>query len=151
LDELLSNTPHLVRSFSSSDRPTNGYAYVLRSDPAYARARGVSLGALSDGVVAALQAEGVSVSRAKWLLPAHAVFQAKEAYGGGYPWSAEHTRPDISYELDQYPVAQDCVDTCLWKVYNHRPPNGPEQIQALAEAVRKVYEHLDEVPVGAGG
>ena len=112
---------------------------------------GQMFAALSDGVVAALQAEGVSVSRAKWLLPAHAVFQAKDAYGGGYPWSAEHTRPDISYELNQYPVAQDCVDTCLWKVYNHRPPNGPEQIKALAEAVRKVYEHLDEVPVGAGG
>ena len=57
--------------------------------------------------------------------PAHSVFQAKNAYGGGYPWSAEHTRDDISYDLDQFPVAQRCIDSCMWNVNNHRPPNGP--------------------------
>ena len=147
LDEGLAGTPNLVRSFRSADRPTNGYAYVLRADPDYAKQRGVALSRLSDGIVAALNSEGVNVSRARWLLPAHAVFQAKDAYGNGYPWSAEHTRPDISYDLDQYPVAQDCVDTCLWNVYNHRPPNGPDQIDALAAAIRKVFENLDRVPV----
>ena len=110
----------------------------------------MSLSKLTDGVVEALKAEGVRVSRARWLLPAHAVFQAKDAYGGGYPWSAEHTRPDISYDLGQYPVAQDCVDTCLWNVYNHRPPNKREQIEALANALRKVFENLDQVPVDSG-
>ncbi len=143
----LDGTPHLVPSFASQDRPTNGYAYVLRVAPAYAKARGVSLRKMTEGIVAALGAEGVRVSIANWLLPAHAVFQAKNAYGKGYPWSAEHTRPDISYDLSQYPVAQDCIDTCLWNAYNHRPPNGPEQIDALATAIRKVFENLDSVPV----
>lgn len=147
LHDNLSGTPHLVRSFASDDRPTNGYAYVLRTDPNYATQRGVSLSAVTNGIVAALQAEGINVSRANWLLPAHAVFQAKDAYGKGYPWNAEHTRPDISYDLAQYPVAQQCIDTCLWNVFNHRPPNGFEQVDMLAEAVRKVYEHLDQVPM----
>jgi len=150
LNGLLEGTPNLVPAFSSTERPTNGYSYVLRTDPAYAQERGVSLSKLTDGVVEALKAEGVRVSRARWLLPAHAVFQAKDAYGGGYPWSAEHTRPDISYDLGQYPVAQDCVDTCLWNVYNHRPPNKREQIEALANALRKVFENLDQVPVDSG-
>jgi len=142
----LAGTPHLVPSFTSDERPTNGYAYVLRADPAYARARGVSLRKLTEGIVRALKAEGVSVSLANWLLPAHSVFQAKNAFGKGEPWTS-HGRADLSYDLAQYPVAQDCIDTCLWNVYNHRPPNGPEQIDALAAAVRKVFERLDEVPV----
>ena len=145
LNATLEGTPHLVPSFSSAERPTNGYAYVLRVDPEYAQARGVGLRPLTRGIVAALAAEGVKVSLANWLLPAHAVFQAKNAFGKGSPWT--YARPEISYDLDQYPVAQDCVDTCLWNAFNHRPPNGPEQVDALAAAVRKVFEDLDQVPV----
>jgi hypothetical protein len=49
-------------------------------------------------------------------------------------------------------VAQDCIDTCLWGINLHRPPNGAEQIDALAGAIRKVFERLDEVEVeGAEG
>ncbi len=146
LDAALAGTPNLVRSYSSEERPTNGYAYVLRADPAYAKDRGVELRKLTEGIVEALKAEGVNLSIANWLLPAHAVFRAKNAYGNGEPW-ASHARPEVSYELDQYPVAQDCIDTCLWNINNHRPPNGPEQIDALAAAVRKVFENLDEVAV----
>ncbi len=147
LDEYLSGTPNLVPAFVSDDRPTNGYAYILRADPAYAKERGVGLSDLTNGIVNALKAEGTKFSRANWLLPAHSVFQAKNAYGYGYPWSAEHTRPDISYDLSQYPVSQACIDTCLWNVYSHRPPNGAEQIEALAGAIRKVFTALDDIPI----
>ena len=146
LDANLAGLPHLVPSHSTEQRPTNGYAYVLRVAPAYARERGVSLAALTDGVAAALTAEGTPVRRANWLLPAHGVFQARNAFGQGAPWN-HYARPDISYELGQWPVAQDCVDTCLWNVFLHRPPNRQPQIDALAGAIRKVFENLDEVPV----
>ena len=46
LGALLQGTPHLVPPFSTDERPTNGYAYVWRADPAYARARGVPLRAV---------------------------------------------------------------------------------------------------------
>jgi dTDP-4-amino-4,6-dideoxygalactose transaminase len=147
LDVLLEGTPHLVRSYSTVDRPTNGYAYVLRVDPAYARQRGVALSALTNGISAALKAEGAAFSRANWLLPAHGVFQAKNAFGKGSPWT-HYARPGVDYSLDQWPVAQDCVDTCLWGINLHRPPNREEQIDALAAAIRKVFEDLDRVPVG---
>jgi len=145
LDRLLAGTPHLVRSFSTADRPTNGYAYVLRVDPAYARQRGVSVSGLTNGIAAALKAEGTPFSRARWLLPAHGVFQAKNAFGRGAPW-AHYARPDIDYSLGQWPVAQDCIDTCLWGINLHRPPNREKQIDALAGAIRKVFGALDEVP-----
>lgn len=144
LDALLQDTPHLIRSYSTEERPTNGYAYVLRVDPAYAGAKGVALSDLTNAIAAALKAEGTPFSRARWLLPAHGVFQAKNAFGKGAPWSFG-AREDISYELGQWPVAQDCVDTCLWGIYLHRPPNTREQIDPLAGSIRKVFENLDEV------
>ena len=119
---------------------------MLRVDPEYAGRRGVALSALTNGIAAALQAEGASFSRANWLLPAHGVFQAKNAFGKGAPW-ANYARPDVDYSLGQWPVAQDCIDTCLWGINLHRPPNGPEQIDALAGAIRKVFDRLDDVPV----
>lgn len=146
LDEKLAGTPNLVRSYDSAERPTNGYAYVLRVNPDYAQQRGVSLSALTNGIAAALRAEGTPFSRANWLLPAHGVFQAKNAFGKGAPW-AHYARPEIDYSLGQWPVAQNCIDTCLWGINLHRPPNRDEQIDALAASIRKVFENLDDVPV----
>jgi len=146
LDEQVADLPHLVRSYSTPARPTNGYAYVLRVDPEYARHRGVQLSAMTNAIAAALKAEGTPFSRANWLLPAHGVFQAKNAFGKGAPWS-QYASPDISYALDQWPVAQDCVDTCLWGPFLHRPPNRQTEVDALASAIRKVFENLDDVPV----
>ncbi len=151
LDDLLKDTPHLVRPYSSEARPTTGYAYVVRLDPAYAIKRGANLSDATDALAAAIKAEGLGLSRAKWLLPAHTVFQAQDAYGKGSPWSDGHARADINYALDQYTTAQRCVDTCLWNINTHRPPNGESQVRAFAAAVRKVFEHLDDVPMPANG
>ena len=149
LDAALVDTPHLVRSYSTPERQTNGYAYVLRVDPAYARARGVDLSALTNAIAAALKAEGTPFARANWMLPAHGVFQAKNAFGKGAPWT-HYARPEIDYSLGQWPVAQDCIDSCLWGINLHRPPNRAKQINALAGSVRKVFENLDEISVESG-
>ena len=146
LADLLQGTPNLFPMYSSGDRPTNGYAYVPRVDPAYAKARGVPLQKLTAATAAALKAEGAPFSQARWLLPGHGVFQAKNAFGNGAPW-AYHARPEISYDTAQFPVAQDCVDTCMWNANLHRPPNGREQVEATAAALRKVFEDLDELDV----
>ncbi|NQT94792.1 MAG: hypothetical protein HQ559_18695, partial [Lentisphaerae bacterium] len=106
--------------------------------------RGVPLSALTDAIAAAMTAERTAFSRANWMLPAHGVFQAKNAFGKGAPWT-HYARPDIDYSLDQWPVAQDCIDTCLWGINLHRPPNRAEQIDALAGSIRKVFENLDDV------
>jgi dTDP-4-amino-4,6-dideoxygalactose transaminase len=148
MDKALEGTPNLVRPFSTKDQETNGYAYVVRTELAYAKKRGVKLAALQAGIVNALQAEGVPMGAARWLLPAHTVFQAKNGYGHGCPWTCGFARPDISYDLAQWPVGQQCVDTCIWLAVNgHRPPNGDRQVDAMAAGVRKVFENLDDVRV----
>jgi dTDP-4-amino-4,6-dideoxygalactose transaminase len=146
LHAALEGTPHLVRSFSTADQSTNGYSYVVRVDPAYARGRGVSLPGLSDAIGGALGAEGTPFYRANWLLPAHGVFQAKNAFGKGAPWT-HYAREDIDYSLGQWPVAQDGIETSLSNLNLHRPPNRAEQVDALAGAIRKVFENLDDVAV----
>ncbi len=148
LDRALEGTPNLTRPFSTKDQETNGYAYVVRPDPAYAAKRGVPLPALQAAVVNALKAEGVPMGAARWMLPAHTVFQAKNGYGHGCPWTCGFARPDISYDLSQYPMAQQCIDTCIWLAVNgHRPPNANAQVDAMAAGVRKVFENLDDLAV----
>jgi dTDP-4-amino-4,6-dideoxygalactose transaminase len=148
LDRALEGTPNLVRPFNTREQASNGYAYVVRPERGYAKRRGVKLAALQAGIVEALKAEGVPMGAARWLLPAHTVFQAKNGYGHGCPWTCGFARPDISYDLGQYPAGIDCVDSCIWLAVNgHRPPNGDAQVDAMAAGVRKVFESLDEVPV----
>lgn len=148
LHDGLSGLPHLVRMMDDPDRPSNGYAYVLRTDPAYAKTRGVGNIQMTDALRNALQAEGVTVNPTRWLLPAHTVFQARNGYGHGSPWTDGHARQGIHYDLDQYPVGTLCAETSLWLGVNlHRPPNADAQVDAIIAAVRKVYEHLDDVPM----
>lgn len=147
LRDLLKGVPHLVPCYSTPQRSTNGYSYCVRTDPAYAKARGVNMSSLTDAISKALQAEGAPMWRANWMLPAHGVFQGKNAFGKGAPWSHPAANPDISYDLKQWPITQDCVDTCLWNINTHRPPNRKDAVTLVAGAIRKVYENLDEVSV----
>jgi dTDP-4-amino-4,6-dideoxygalactose transaminase len=148
LHDGLAGTPHLVTMMDDPDRPSNGYAYVLRTDPQYAQRRGVKHTALRDAIAKALEAEGLWCNPARWLLPAHTVFQARNGYGHGSPWTDGHARPGITYPLEQYAVGQLCADTSLWiPVNSHRPPNGAPQVDAVIAAVTKVYQNLDQIPV----
>jgi dTDP-4-amino-4,6-dideoxygalactose transaminase len=151
LHRKLEGVPHLVRPFSTSEQRTNGYAYVLRCDRAYARGRGVTLAGMRDALRAALIAEGVPVAPARWLLPAHTVFQARNGYGQGCPWTCGRARPDVSYALSRYPEGVDCVDSALWLVRDDlqplHHPNGREQMDAIAGAVEKVFRQIERIPL----
>ena len=65
------------------------------------------------------------------------VFQAKNAYGYGAPWSSPHAEP-VDYSLDQYPVAQKHTDSYVCLVQTLRYPNGPEVTEMITEAFWKV-------------
>jgi perosamine synthetase len=151
LQRRLDGVPHLVRPFSTEAQRTNGYAYVIRCDRDYVRSRGVTLAWMRDRLLAALTAEGVPVSRARWLLPAHTVFQARDGYGHGCPWTCSVSRPGISYDLAQYQTGVDCVDSSLWiatpDVQPLHHPNGTEQMDVIADAVVKVFAALDQLTV----
>jgi perosamine synthetase len=139
LSRELAGTPGLILPTVPADCGHTWYNYVLRFDlealrpplpPAEAR----------DALVEAIKAEGVPLS--VWqrsILPAMTVFQARNGYGKGCPWSCPHAAP-VSYDQAQYPVSRRHSDTHACVVQALRAPNGERETRLLAAAIRKVLE-----------
>ena len=72
------------------------------------------------------------------------VFQAKNAYGHGAPWSSPHAQP-VDYSLEQYPVAQKHCDTHTCLVQTLRKPNGSDMMEMIAEAWWKVMSRVQDL------
>lgn len=157
----LSDIPGLLPSFDTPEQRGNCYQYIILLDWPSMQQRHPEHPKLVEGrrdagvrrrtrdaIAAALQAEGVQAQLPRWILPAHTVFQAKNGYGRGCPWDCSHAARDVDYDLSQWPVTLDVVDSYFALAINqHRPPNGPEQIDALIAGIRKVFSHLDQIPV----
>jgi perosamine synthetase len=95
-------------------------------------------------VQAALEAEGVDV--AVWLeapLPAHPIFQVRDGYGRGYPWTIAHA--DYRYRVEDYPQAQALVDNSLVVCSELHPIycQGAELMSQYANAIAKVFGDRD--------
>ena len=100
---------------------------------------------MRDALMKALQAEGVPVSVwQNFILPAMTVFQAKNAYGKGCPWHCGEAAA-VDYDPAAFPVARTHCDTHLGMTHAIRLPNGPEQVKAVAEGFRKVFENIARV------
>ncbi len=148
LSECLRGVPGLILPVEPEGFEHNWYNYTIRFDlellgrPASsAEAR-----AFRDRIVAALKAEGVETGL--WqgtILPAMTVFQARNGYGKGCPWSCRHAR-SVEYDLEAYPVAQRHCDTHTGMTTPLRPPNGPDVAEKVSEALGKVMTHLDQLP-----
>ena len=146
LYEGLRGVPNLKLPVESKHRRSNGYAFVIRIESTPANWKG-TMAEFQHAVALALTAEGVPVAAARMALPAHTVFQAKNGYGHGCPWTCPYTRKDISYDMKQFPVTQKVVDCSIQIAINgHRPPNGAREINAIIKGVRKVFNQLDQVP-----
>lgn len=97
----------------------------------------------------ALRAEGLPIM--EWQrrpVPGQTLFLEQIGYGRGCPWSC-HARPDIHYDPEEYPVAQDICRRRLvmgGSFSSFGPPNGAELMDLYAEAFHKVLiEHQDEL------
>jgi perosamine synthetase len=100
--------------------------------------------ALRNLLQAALQAEGVDA--VTWLtapLPAHPIFQVRDGYGRGYPWTIAHA--DYRYRVDEYPQTQALVDNSLVICSELYPIccQKVELIDQYAEAIAKVVGQRD--------
>jgi dTDP-4-amino-4,6-dideoxygalactose transaminase len=144
LTRRLSEVPHLILPTEPEGYEHTWYNYVIRLDfDAMGRAGGAR--AFREKIVRALTAEGVPVSIwQRCILPAMTIFQTKNAYGHGTPWSSPHARP-VNYDLAQYPVAQRHCDTHVCLGEPIRYPNGSDVIEGLAAAFAKVMGNLKEV------
>jgi dTDP-4-amino-4,6-dideoxygalactose transaminase len=100
--------------------------------------------AFRDVVQAALEAEGVDAP--VWLqapLPAHPIFQVREGYGHGYPWTVAHK--DLRYHAADYPNAQHLCDNSLVICSELNPIycQTAKLIDQYADALIKVFSNRD--------
>lgn len=144
LDKQLEGVPYLIRPTEPAHHEHNWYNYVLRFDLS-ALNQMHDASRFRDKIVRVLRAEGVEVVVwQRFILPQMTVFQAKNAYGHGAPWSSPHARP-VDYALEQYPVAQRHCDTHICLVQSLRYPNGPETTELIAEAIWKVMVQVESL------
>ena len=126
----------------------NWYNYTNRVDMAAIGWTGKPAVA-RDAIMKALQAEGVPVGIwQRFILPDMTVFKAKNAYGGGCPWScpfADGLGEKVVYDPAAFPVAQKHCDTHFGMTVPLRAPNGPEIAEMVGDAFQKVYDNLSEL------
>lgn len=146
LHAALEGVPGLILPAAPAGSEHTYYNYVMRLDAAALGHAGDAV-ALRDRVIEAIQAEGIGRGLMAWqrfILPAMTVFQAKNAYGHGHPWSSRHAQP-VDYSARRFPVAQRHCDTSFSLSAPLRTPNGREAADAAATAIRKVMTHLDQL------
>ncbi|MFQ5795581.1 MAG: DegT/DnrJ/EryC1/StrS family aminotransferase [Candidatus Bipolaricaulia bacterium] len=98
-------------------------------------------------VFRAFSAEGMPVTLWQTFpLPATPLFQRKEGYGKGFPWSFPGAR-SIDYHAEEYPETVKLLDSSM-VIGSERYPLFPQELKLVEywiEAIRKVFAQLDEV------
>ena len=99
-----------------------------------------------DLVQAALTAEGVDA--VTWLrapLPAHPIFQVRQGYGHGYPWTIAHA--DYRYRVEAYPQTQELLDNSLVICSELHPMccQPMQLINQYADAFTKIFCQRDNL------
>jgi len=144
LTELLKDVPYLILPTSPQKCETNGYNYTIRFD---LKAMGCEEDAseFRYKIIEALKAEGVETGVwQRFILPAMAVFQAKNGYGKGCPWHCPNAQ-EVDYSVEQYPMAQKHCDTHTGMTMPLRLPNDLKTVMLMADGFRKVMENIDQI------
>ena len=145
LQENLNDINGLIQPYEPKDCIHNWYNYNLRID---FEALGITNNKehFRDAVCAAIMAEGVACSVwQRFILPEMTVFKAKNAYGGGFPWSIPGADEGVDYSLENYPNALRYSACHMSIVQTLRAPNGLDIAAKVAESVRKVFDNIDEI------
>jgi len=101
---------------------------------------------MRDALLKAIQAEGAAVGVwQSFILPRMTVFQAKNAYGDGFPWSYKDAGKGVDYDPEKFPVAQKHADTHFGMTMPLRCPNGPDMGRKVGLAIKKVLDNLDKI------
>ncbi len=145
LNRLLPGTKALILPTEPAGHTHNWYNYNLRIDFAAAGWTG-NRRRFRDAVNVALNAEGVPTSIwQQFILPEMTVFQARNAFGRGYPWSIPGADEGVDYTPSRFPVALRHCDSYIALVMALRAPNGPEIAEKVAAGIRKVFDAIDTI------
>jgi len=145
LASALRGTPNLILPEVRDPEGPNWYNYTMRFDM---QALGHESDAASfrNRIVKALVAEGVdTLVWQDFSLPDMTVFRARNAYGHGCPWSCPYGG-HVEYDRDAFPQARRHADWHTGMTTPLRPPNGPRQAELTAKGIRKVMEHIGDIP-----
>jgi len=144
LTELIKDIPGILTPYVPDDRGMRWYTYTVRFAPDQL---GLDVPAreLRAKAEVALGAEGVPVGRWQRIpVPGQRIFQTKAGYGKGCPWDCSHYDGDVTYNVEDYPVAQHFVDTNMY-VFGIWPPNDEALIRQFAAAIEKVMSQPEEL------
>jgi len=145
LNEELSKIKGVIPPYTSSDRTHTYHLYRVRIDPDALGVNHLKPRELRWAIQNALFAEGVDVKEwHSFPVPGQHIFQRKDAYGKGCPWSCPYARQDIKYDPNDYPETVKMFDTsfCIYSIY---PPNDLELMKYYVEAFHKVFDNLDRI------
>jgi dTDP-4-amino-4,6-dideoxygalactose transaminase len=152
LTQELQGTPHLMLPSAPEGYEHNWYNYTIRFDMEAFRHAGDSR-AFRDKIVRALNAEGLeTLVWQSFILPEMTVFQNKDGYGHGCPWSCPHAEA-VDYSPERFPIAAKHCDCHTGMTTPLRAPNGPEVARLGAQAIKKVLanaDQLEDLPEGTG-
>ncbi len=139
----LGDMPGFRTPYEPNDHKHTFFRYVIQFTPERLGLE-MPVKTYAEKVKAALKAEGVSLGRAEFVIPAMTLFQEMEGYGKGCPWTCGHCAGNIAYQAEDYPVAMDAIERVV-ALIGMKPPNGKELLDRYLEAIHKVYDSLDEV------
>lgn len=137
LAEGLHGLEGLTTPVVKNDRDHVFYVFPMQVDAA-------RLGVPREAICRALAAEGVVVSSRYQNIHLLPIYQKRIAYGaGGFPWTAEFCRREVSYQKGVCPVAEQLNDELYMGFGMCTYDLSPQDIGSIAAAFKKVWNHLD--------
>jgi perosamine synthetase len=147
LTEQLNEIDALMPPYIPEDRTSIYHKYRVRLD---VEKLGCDLesSVLRDRIMDALKAEGVDVALWQTLpIPGQTVFQVREGYGKGCPWSCPFYGKDITYDVSDYPETNRLLGESFVICSEQYPiyAQNLDLMKYYVEGFNKVFENLDEV------
>lgn len=141
----LAELPGVVPPAVPPDRTHAWYLFRFGIDPAAAGLSGLEPGRFRHAVHRALWAEGVTLGEYQNTpVPGQELFQRREGYGRGCPWTCPHARPR-TYDIHDYPVTLSVIESTLCMMLLYAPQHMASVLDPYLEAFKKVWANLDYV------
>ena len=147
LTEQLSDIDGIIPPYVPEHRTTVYHKYRVRLDT---EKLGCDLesSVLRDRIMDALKAEGVDVVLWQTVpIPGQTVFQLREGYGKGCPWSCSFYGKDMVYDVDDYPETNRLLRESF-VICSEKYPTYAQNLELMKyyiEGFHKVFDNLDEV------
>ena len=144
----LANIPGLCPPYMPEDRVSNFHKYCLRLEPEKLDLP-ISGAVFRDKLQAALLAEGVDAVR--WQhspVPLQPLFQTKQGYGKGCPWSCRKLYgATYEYQAEQFPVTMALLENSLVICSEYYPIYAQPLavMERYVAAFHKVFANLEQV------